>query len=162
MEALLYCCCGLDVHKDLIEACILRGEGLEPDAVRESFGTTKPELKRLTVWLSQNDCYSVAMESTGVYWKPIFEALELCSEYLENVWVVNANHMRNLPGRKTDVGDAEWIVMAFWKRALFHLLQSGTCANAHGCTEPLSRSAAGMSIVWRSSCRRTALSSLPS
>ena len=109
MEALLYCCCGLDVHKDLIEACILRGEGLEPDAVRESFGTTKPELKRLTVWLSHNDCYSVAMESTGVYWKPIFEALELCSEYLENVWVVNANHMRNLPGRKTDVGDAEWI-----------------------------------------------------
>lgn len=109
MEALLYCCCGLDVHKDLIEACILRGEGLEPDAVRESFGTTKPELKRLIVWLSHNDCYSVAMESTGVYWKPIFEALELCSEYLENDWVVNANHMRNLPGRKTDVGDAEWI-----------------------------------------------------
>ena len=109
MEALLYCCCGLDVHKDLIEACILRGEGLEPDAVRESFGTTKPELKRLIAWLSHNNCYSVAMESTGVYWKPIFEALELCSEYLENVWVVNANHMRNLPGRKTDVGDAEWI-----------------------------------------------------
>ena len=109
MEALLYCCCGLDVHKDLIEACILHGEGIEPDAVRESFGTTKPELKRLTLWLSRNDCYSVAMESTGVYWKPIFETLELCSEYLENIWVVNANHMRNLPGRKSDVGDAEWI-----------------------------------------------------
>ena len=93
MEALLYCCCGLDVHKDLIEACILHGEGLEPDAVRESFGTTKPELKRLTLWLSRNDCYSVAMESTGVYWKPIFETMELCSEYLENIWVVNANHI---------------------------------------------------------------------
>ena len=109
MEALLYCCCGLDVHKDLIEACILRGEGLEPETIRGSFGTTKPELKRLTLWLSQYDCYSVAMESTGVYWKPIYETLELHSEYLENLWVVNANHMRNLPGRKTDVGDAEWI-----------------------------------------------------
>lgn len=109
METLLYCCCGLDVHKDLIEACILRGEGLEPEAARASFGTTRPELKRLTKWLSENDCYSVAMESTGVYWKPIFEALEIHSAYLENIWVVNANHMRNLPGRKTDVGDAEWI-----------------------------------------------------
>ena len=109
MEVLLYCCCGLDVHKDLIEACILRGEGLEPETIRERFGTTRPELKRLTMWLSKNDCYSVAMESTGVYWKPIFETLELCSEYLEKIWVVNANHMRNLPGRKSDVGDAEWI-----------------------------------------------------
>ena len=109
MEVLLYCCCGLDVHKDIIEACILRGEDLEPETIRERFGTTRPELKRLTMWLSKNDCYSVAMESTGVYWKPIFETLELCSEYLEKIWVVNANHMRNLPGRKSDVGDAEWI-----------------------------------------------------
>ena len=109
MEALMYCCCGLDVHRDLIEACILRGEGLEPEIIRESFGTTKPELKRLTLWLSKNDCFSVAMESTGVYWKPIFETLELSSEYFEQIWVVNANHMRNLPGRKSDVRDAEWI-----------------------------------------------------
>jgi transposase len=109
MEVLMYCCCGLDVHRDLIEACILRGEGLEPEIIRESFGTTKPELKRLTLWLSKNDCFSVAMESTGVYWKPIFETLELSSEYLEQIWVVNANHMRNLPGRKSDVQDAEWI-----------------------------------------------------
>ena len=109
MEALLYCCCGLDVHKDLIEACILRGKGLAPEIIRAKFGTTKPELLKMAVWLSQNDCYSVAMESTGVYWKPIYETLEYSSEYLENLWVVNANHMRNLPGRKTDVGDAEWI-----------------------------------------------------
>ena len=109
MEALMYCCCGLDMHRDLIEACILRGEGLEPEIIRENFGTTKPELKRLTLWLSKNDCFSVAMESTGVYWKPIFETLELSSEYLEQIWVVNANHMRNLPGRKSDVRDAEWI-----------------------------------------------------
>jgi len=109
MEALLYCCCGLDVHKDLIEACILRGEGLAPEIIRAQFGTTRPELLKMARWLSQKDCYSVAMESTGVYWKPIYEILECSSEYLENLWVVNANHMRNLPGRKTDVGDAEWI-----------------------------------------------------
>jgi transposase len=109
MEALLYCCCGLDVHRDLIEACILRGEDADPEAVKESFGTTRPELIRLKDWLSKNDCYSVAMESTGVYWKPVFEALELCSAYIEHLWVVNANHMRNLPGRKSDVADAEWI-----------------------------------------------------
>ena len=109
MEALLYCCCGLDVHRDLIEACILRGEDADPEAIREAFGTTRPEMHRLTQWLSENDCYTVAMESTGVYWKPVFEALELCPAYIEQLWVVNANHMRNLPGRKSDVADAEWI-----------------------------------------------------
>ena len=109
MEALLYCCCGLDVHRDLIEACILRGVDAEPEIIRQSFGAAKPELQRLMNWLSQNGCYTVAMESTGVYWKPIFQTLELGAEYMEQLWVVNANHMRNLPGRKSDVADAEWI-----------------------------------------------------
>ena len=109
MEALLYCCCGLDVHRDIIEACILRGADAEPEIIRQSFGAAKPELQRLMNWLSQNDCYTVAMESTGVYWKPIFQMLELGAEYMEQLWVVNANHMRNLPGRKSDVADAEWI-----------------------------------------------------
>ncbi|MBQ1678078.1 MAG: IS110 family transposase [Oscillospiraceae bacterium] len=109
MEALLYCCCGLDVHRDVIEACILRGADAEPEIIRQSFGAAKPELQRLMNWLSQNGCYTVAMESTGVYWKPIFQALELGAEYMEQLWVVNANHMRNLPGRKSDVADAEWI-----------------------------------------------------
>ena len=109
MEALLYCCCGLDVHRDVIEACILRGVDAKPEIIRQSFGAAKPELQRLMNWLSQNGCYSVAMESTGVYWKPIFQTLELGAEYMEQLWVVNANHMRNLPGRKSDVADAEWI-----------------------------------------------------
>lgn len=109
MEALLYCCCGLDVHRDVIEACILRGADAEPEIIRQSFGAAKPELQRLMNWLSQNGCYTVAMESTGVYWKPIFQTLELGAEYMEQLWVVNANHMRNLPGRKSDVADAEWI-----------------------------------------------------
>lgn len=109
MEALLYCGCGLDIHKEIIEACILRGLGSEPEVIRRSFGTTKPELEELMFWLDENDCYTVAMESTGVYWKPVYQILETESKYMERIWVVNARHMRNLPGRKTDVKDAEWI-----------------------------------------------------
>ena len=109
MEALLYCACGLDIHKEIIEACILRGLDAEPEVIRRSFGTTKPELQQLMEWLDENDCYTVAMESTGVYWKPIYQTLETESKYMERIWVVNARHMRNLPGRKTDVKDAEWI-----------------------------------------------------
>lgn len=109
MDAILYCGCGLDVHKDIIEACIIRGADAEPEIFRQSFGTTKPELQKLMNWLMKNDCYTVAMESTGVYWKPIFQILETESVYLEQIWVVNAHHMRNLPGRKSDVKDAEWI-----------------------------------------------------
>lgn len=109
MEALLYCGCGLDIHKEVIEACILRGIDDNPEIIRHTFGTTKPELQLLIEWLEENDCYTVAMESTGVYWKPIYQALETESKYMERIWVVNARHMRNLPGRKTDVKDAEWI-----------------------------------------------------
>lgn len=109
MEALLYCGCGLDIHKEVIEACILRGIDDSPEIIRHTFGTTKPELQLLIEWLEENDCYTVAMESTGVYWKPIYQALETESKYMERIWVVNARHMRNLPGRKTDVKDAEWI-----------------------------------------------------
>lgn len=109
MEALLYCGCGLDIHKEVIEACILRGIDDNPEIIRHTFGTTNPELQLLIEWLEENDCYTVAMESTGVYWKPIYQALETESKYMERIWVVNARHMRNLPGRKTDVKDAEWI-----------------------------------------------------
>ena len=76
MEPLLYCCCGFDVHRDVIEACILRGADAEPEIIRQSFGAVKPELQRLMNWLSENGCYTVAMESTGVYWKPVFQTLE--------------------------------------------------------------------------------------
>jgi transposase len=87
----------------------MRGIDAEPEIIQDSFGATKPELQRLMQWLLDNDCYTVAMESTGVYWKPIYQILETESVYLEQIWVVNAHHMRNLPGRKSDVKDAEWI-----------------------------------------------------
>ena len=109
MEALLYCCCGLDVHRDVIEACILRGLEQTPKIIRRSFSTVPQGLSELVEWTEENGCYSIAMESTGVYWIPVFEAFERNSEYNEKLWVVNARHMRNLPGRKSDIKDAEWI-----------------------------------------------------
>ena len=108
MQPILECCCGIDVHRDMIEACIIKGIE-EPVLMRETFSTYPHELKRFVEWLYANNCYHVAMESTGVYWRPVYEAIEEFSPYYEHIIVANAHHMRNLPGRKTDVKDAEWI-----------------------------------------------------
>lgn len=108
MQPILECCCGVDVHKDMIEACIIKG--LEnPEFIRMQFSTFPSSLKDFVEWLFKNDCYHIAMESTGVYWRPVYEAIEANSPYYENIVVANAHNMRNLPGRKTDVKDAEWI-----------------------------------------------------
>ena len=106
MQILYRCCCGLDVHKKIIVACLLRidSEGEFFKQVR-SFGTTTGELLQLSDWLVEAGCQVAAMESTGVYWKPIYNVLEGQMELL----VVNAQHIKSLPGRKTDVQDAEWI-----------------------------------------------------
>ena len=95
-------CCGIDVHKKLLVACLNRGTKQE---VRE-FGATTRELLELLDWLMQSGCEMVAMESTGSYWKPLFNILESCSM---PAMVVNAQHMKAVPGRKTDVNDAQWI-----------------------------------------------------
>ena len=95
-------CCGIDVHKKLMVACFVRGSRQE---VRE-FGATTKELLALADWLLQGGCQMVAMESTGSYWKPLYNVLE--SSGLEAM-VVNAQHMKAVPGRKTDVKDSEWI-----------------------------------------------------
>lgn len=95
-------CCGIDVHKKLMVACFVHGNKQE---VRE-FGATTRELLELADWLQQGGCQMVAMESTASYWKPLFNVLE--SSGLEAM-VVNARHMKAVPGRKTDVKDAEWI-----------------------------------------------------
>ena len=102
MKAVYRCCCGIDVHKKLIVACLKKGGGQE---VRE-FGTMTGEIKELTGWLQEAGCEMAAMESTGVYWKPLYNLFELMG--LE-VMVVNAAHMKAVPGRKTDIKDAEWI-----------------------------------------------------
>lgn len=95
-------CCGIDVHKKLMVACFIHGKEQE---VRE-FGATTRELLELADWLAKGGCQMVAMESTASYWKPLYNILE--SSGL-NAMVVNARHMKAVPGRKTDVKDSEWI-----------------------------------------------------
>jgi len=102
MEVVYRCCCGIDVHKKLIVACLNKGGKRE---LRE-FGTMTGEIKQLGNWLSEAGCQMIAMESTGVYWKPLYNLFELMD--LDTI-IVNASHMKTLPGRKTDVKDAEWI-----------------------------------------------------
>lgn len=95
-------CCGIDVHKKIVVACFRCGRKQE---LRE-FGTTTKELLRLADWLIQNDCQMIAMESTASYWKPLYNVFESCEL---KAMVVNARHMKAVPGRKTDTNDAEWI-----------------------------------------------------
>ncbi|MEF2098444.1 IS110 family transposase [Peribacillus frigoritolerans] len=102
MDVIIERACGLDVHKDSITACIMTKEGKEI----QTFSTKTVFLLKLLDWIKENNCTHVAMESTSVYWKPIVNLLE--SEGIEFL-VVNAQHMKALPGRKTDVKDAEWI-----------------------------------------------------
>lgn len=102
MEKIYDNCCGIDVHKKLIVACFRKGSKQE---VRE-FGATTRELLEMTDWLKDGGCEIVAMESTASYWKPLYNILE--SSELKAI-VVNAHHMKAVPGRKTDVKDAEWI-----------------------------------------------------
>ena len=99
MEVVYRCCCGIDVHKKMIVACLDEGGKRE---LRE-FGTTTSAIKN---WLTESGCEMIAMESTGVFWKPLYNLFELMD--LDAI-IVNASHMKALPGRKTDVKDAEWI-----------------------------------------------------
>lgn len=102
MEVVYRCCCGIDVHKKVIVACLVNGGEQE---LRE-FGTTTSEIKTLANWLTGSGCEMIAMESTGVFWKPLYNLFELMDL---DAMIVNAAHMKALPGRKTDVKDAEWI-----------------------------------------------------
>lgn len=105
MEVLYPRCAGLDVHKDTVVACVRIQEEASARHLVESFGTTTKELLRLADWLAEHEVTHVAMEATGVYWKAVWHVLE---ESLELV-LANAMHIRNVPGRKTDVNDATWI-----------------------------------------------------
>lgn len=102
MDVIIERACGLDVHKDNITACTITPEGKEI----ETFSTKTTFLIQLIDWVKEHGCTHVAMESTSVYWKPIVNLLE--SEDIEFL-VVNAQHIKAVPGRKTDVKDAEWI-----------------------------------------------------
>ena len=106
MDVMYTQCAGLDVHKKTVVACRMRTGGTgEVKHETQTFGTTTGELLGLVDWLTAWDVSHVAMESTGDYWKPIYNLLEGNGE----VWLVNAKHVKNVPGRKTDVQDAEWL-----------------------------------------------------
>ena len=102
MERIYDNCCGIDVHKKLMVACFIHGREQE---IRE-YGATTRELLEMADWLQQGNCEMIAMESTGSYWKPLYNILESVGL---NAMVVNARHMKAVPGRKTDQKDAEWI-----------------------------------------------------
>jgi len=106
MEVVYPCCCGLDVHKKGITACVLwAGAKGKSRKEKRSFGTFTHDLLRLADWLAECGVTHVAMESTGVYWKPVWNIL---AEQFE-VLLVNAQHIKAVPGRKTDQKDSEWI-----------------------------------------------------
>ena len=105
MDVIYERCCGLDVHKRTVAAClIVPGMDGAPQKEIRTFGTMTEDLLELTDWLAAG-CTHVAMESTGVYWKPIYNLLEAAFTPL----LVNARHIKTVPGRKTDVKDCEWI-----------------------------------------------------
>ncbi len=107
MEALVERCCGLDVHKAVIVACVLLGEGgKRPRREVRTFAAHSAGLGELRRWLVENGVTHVGMEATGIYWVPVYALLE--GHGLELV-VGNAMHIKNVPGRKTDVKDSEWI-----------------------------------------------------
>ena len=95
--------CGIDVHLKVVVATV-DGVGLQRET--RSFQTFTSSLNELKEWLLSNGVTHVAMESTGVYWKPVYKVLE---GFIPNVWIVNARHIKNVPGHKTDKMDSEWI-----------------------------------------------------
>ena len=105
MEVLYPRCCGLDVHKSSVSACALVRDGARTHKKYARFGAMTRDLEELARWLHELGVTHVALESTSVYWKPVWNVLE--SQF--HLLLVNAQHVKNVPGRKTDVKDSEWI-----------------------------------------------------
>lgn len=108
---------GMDVHRDFVEVCMIYGSA-DTDSIRKRFETFPDALAELRAWLVARGCSHVAMESTSVYWRPIYDALEGAVEIV----VCNAQHVKNVPGRKTDVTDAKWLAV---------LLRFGLLSNSY-------------------------------
>ena len=107
MEVLYPCCCGLDVHKKSVTACVVWAESKgKRRKEKRRFGTFTYDLLKLSDWLRECGITHVAMESTGVYWIPLFQILE---DRGFEVCLVNARHVKNVPGRRTDVSDCQWL-----------------------------------------------------
>lgn len=98
-------CAGLDVHKETVVACVRTMHSGRVEYATETFGTTTSALLRLVQWLQAHEVRHVGMEATGVYWKPVWHVLESSFELV----LANAHEVRNLPGRKSDASDAQWL-----------------------------------------------------
>ena len=110
MQPILKSCCGLDVHKSMVMACIAHGPLDNPPIFEiRKFSTMTNDLRSLSEWMKEYGVTAVAMESTGIYWKPIFNILE--DDF--DIVLANAQHIKNVPGRKTDVKDCQWIAHLF-------------------------------------------------
>jgi len=106
MQTVFPNCVGLDVHKQFVTVCRVTTDthGHRQQVIR-TFGTMTHEIEAMAVWLAEGGCTDVAIESSGVYWQPIHNLL--AGRF--RVWLVNAQHIKQVPGRKTDVKDAEWL-----------------------------------------------------
>ena len=101
--------CGLDVHKDSVFVCILNENGI---VFQEKYGVLTTELEQMLEVMMQHDVTEVCMESTSVYWMPIWRVLE---NYIPKLMLVNPYFIKQLPGKKSDVKDAEWIATCLLK-----------------------------------------------
>jgi transposase len=116
MDVLYPRCAGIDVHKQTVSVCVLTpGPDANPNREIRQFGTTTAELRQLRDWLLSQHVSHAAMESTGVYWKPVFNILESSCELI----LVNASHIKQVPGRKTDKADCSWIA-SLLRHGLLH------------------------------------------
>ena len=106
MEVLYPRCAGLDVHKKTVVACVRIQQGAAIEHEVRTFETTTSGLLDLSAWLSEKGCTLAAMEATGVYWKPVWHIL---ADGEFELLLANAAHVKNVPGRKTDVNDATWL-----------------------------------------------------
>src|SRR5579871_166482 len=107
MDTIYTHCAGLDVHKKTVVACLMvPGPTGQPHKEIRTFGTMTADILALRDWLEDQGCTHVAMEATGVFWYPVYNLLD--GDRL-TLLVVNAQHIKNVPGRKTDVKDAEWV-----------------------------------------------------
>jgi transposase len=149
MQVLHSCCCALDVHKRFVVACLLRfTEDGKQHKELQRFDTLTPDLLRLIDWLQSAECTHVALASTGVYWKPLFNLME----GIFQIVLVNAQHMKAVPGRKTDTKDAEWIadLLQHGLRKARHLSlpkPSASCAISPASAAASSRNEPAMSTA---------------
>jgi transposase len=131
MQVLHERCCGLDVHKKTISACVLvtHADGKVQRRLR-TFGTMTADLLALSDWLTELGVMQIALESTGVYWRPVFNVLEAAGR---TITLVNPQHMRAVPGRKTDLKDSEWLAdllrHGLVKPSFIPPPRSASCAN---------------------------------